>query len=40
MARLFNKTQLSWEKLRKEPATKCFDEYFAPLQKWEHQFAR
>jgi len=33
-------TQLSWGKLRREPATKWLDEYFAPLHKCEHRFAR
>jgi len=37
---LYNQTQLSWGKLRRKPATKWFDEYFAPLHNCEHRFAR
>lgn len=32
--------QLSWEKLRREPATRWFDESFAPINKFEDRFAR
>jgi len=36
----YNLTQLSWGKLRKKPATKWFDKYFAPLPKFNQRFAR
>ena len=32
--------QLSWGKLRREPATRWFDESFAPINKFEDRFAR
>ena len=32
--------QLSWGKLRREPATRWFDWSFAPIPKFEHRFAR
>lgn len=33
-------TPLSWGKLRKKPATKWFDKYFAPIPKFNQRFAR
>jgi len=33
-------TALSWGKLRKKPATKWFDKYFAPIPKFNQRFAR
>ena len=33
-------TPLSWGKLRKKPATKWFDKYFAPLPRFNQRFAR
>ena len=35
-----SKLQLSWGKLRREPATRWFDWSFAPIPKFEHRFAR
>ena len=32
--------QLSWGKLRREPATRWFDDFFAPIPKYNERFAR
>jgi len=37
---LYEKSLLSWGKFQNEPATRCFDESFAPKPNWDKRFAR